>query len=156
MAELNTSESHKKGPKKVRAKKVSTRIDMTPMVDLAFLLVTFFIFTSTFSKPKVMEVVVPDKKDTTKQTKVDKKTAITILLGNNNTVYYYIGLPDSVTATNLQNSNFSPSGIRKVLTVFDSTVIAYQKNLYPDKPAKGPVVLIKPDQILSIQALLLL
>lgn len=143
MAELNTAESHKKGPKKVRGKKMSTRIDMTPMVDLAFLLVTFFIFTSSFSKPKIMEVVVPDKKDTTK-TKVDKRTVITIIVGNDNKLFYYKGLPDSANAMNIQNTDFSTNGIRRLLIDFDSTVRIYQRNLYPDKPPKGAVVLIKP------------
>ncbi|HSH66918.1 MAG TPA: biopolymer transporter ExbD, partial [Bacteroidia bacterium] len=62
MAEVNTGDGggHGKHDKK-RAKKASTRIDMTPMVDLAFLLLTFFVLTSTFSKPKTMEINFPAK-----------------------------------------------------------------------------------------------
>jgi biopolymer transport protein ExbD len=145
MAELSTSESHKKGPKKVRGKKMSTRIDMTPMVDLAFLLVTFFIFTSTFSKPKVMEVVVPEKnKDTTNLPKVAAKEALTIMLGDNGKVFYYFGLAKPDSMPTIENTNFSPTGIRKVLNDFNDKTIANQKAAHPDKPAKGPVVLIKP------------
>jgi biopolymer transport protein ExbD len=51
---------HKKGGK-VRAKKASTKIDMTPMVDLAFLLLTFFMLTTTFNKPQTMEITMPEK-----------------------------------------------------------------------------------------------
>ena len=62
MAEVNTGDGggHGKHDKK-RAKKASTKIDMTPMVDLAFLLLTFFVLTSTFSKPKTMEINFPAK-----------------------------------------------------------------------------------------------
>jgi len=62
MADVNTGgeEGGKKGKhSKKRAKKSSTRIDMTPMVDLAFLLLTFFMLTTTFSKPKTMEINMP-------------------------------------------------------------------------------------------------
>jgi len=145
MAELNTAESHKKGPKKVRGKKMSTRIDMTPMVDLAFLLVTFFIFTTTFSKPKVMEVVVPDKKiDTANVPKVSKDEALTIMLGNNGRVFYYFGIAKADSMPTIENTSFAPTGIRKILSDFNDKVIAAQKANYPDKPAKGPTVLIKP------------
>jgi len=53
---------HGKGGKK-RAKKQSTRVDMTPMVDLAFLLLTFFVLTATFNKNKSMEITFPAKPD---------------------------------------------------------------------------------------------
>src|SRR5579862_4269622 len=108
MAELNTAESHKKGPKKVRGKKMSTRIDMTPMVDLAFLLVTFFIFTTTFSQPKIMEVVVPEKpKDNKDSSKVDKHEALTIILADKDKVFYYFGVPKADSMPEILNTNFS-------------------------------------------------
>jgi biopolymer transport protein ExbD len=61
MAELDTSSGGSKKGGKVRSKKASTRIDLTAMVDLAFLLITFFILTTTLAKPKAMDVTMPDK-----------------------------------------------------------------------------------------------
>src|SRR6185295_15634371 len=107
MAELGESgDVHKgKGKKRggVRAKKMSTRIDMTPMVDLGFLLVTFFILTTTMSKPKAMQIVMPDKevKDSTQMSKVRESEAMTILLGSNDRVFYYYGIQEpQIQATN--------------------------------------------------------
>lgn len=78
---------HGKGGKK-RAKKQSTRIDMTPMVDLAFLLLTFFVLTSTFSKPKSMELTFPvPPDDPTKQPPI--KNAVTFLLTKDDRIFYY-------------------------------------------------------------------
>src|SRR6476620_11987463 len=96
MAELDTSSSggHKKGPGVKKGKKLSTRIDLTPMVDLGFLLITFFMFTTTLAKPKTMEINMPNKEkiDEKDQTKVKESTAMTILLSKNHRVYYYEGL----------------------------------------------------------------
>jgi len=95
MADIDVSggdSGHKKGPGVKKAKKLSTRVDMTPMVDLGFLLITFFIFTTTMSTPSTMKLFMPkDEKDPKDQTEVKESGALTIMLGKNNGVYYYEG-----------------------------------------------------------------
>lgn len=101
---------HKKGGK-VRAKKMSTKIDMTPMVDLAFLLLTFFLLTTTFNKPKTMEVNMPDKvDDETQQTKINENDILNLVLAEDNKIYWWIGLEPPVNET-----NYSKDGVRKVV-----------------------------------------
>jgi biopolymer transport protein ExbD len=122
MAGVNTGDGgggHGKHQKK-RAKKASTRIDMTPMVDLAFLLLTFFVLTSTFSKPKTMEINYPaDPKDPTKNIKVNN--ALTFIMSENDNVYYYAGEfyakgnPKGMPETALIKTDFSKDGLRKIL-----------------------------------------
>jgi biopolymer transport protein ExbD len=122
MAEVNTGDGgggHGKHDKK-RAKKLSTRIDMTPMVDLAFLLLTFFVMTSTFNKAKTMEINFPaDEKDPSKQQKVNN--ALTFIMSKDNSIYYYYGefLPannkDGKPPTELTKTDFSKDGLHKLL-----------------------------------------
>ncbi len=104
---------HGKGKK--RAKKHSSHIDMTPMVDLGFLLLTFFVLTTQFSKPKTMEINMPVKpKDTLNTTKIDDETALTILLTEKTEkIYYYYGKFKSETSI-LKTADYSKEGIRKV------------------------------------------
>lgn len=107
MAEMDTSGggSHKKGPGVKKAKKASTRVDLTPMVDLGFLLITFFIFTTTISQPTALKLNLP--KDTDKpeeQNKLKESGALTLLLGKNDNVYFYEGQLNPA-ASNLQTSN---------------------------------------------------
>ncbi|MCS6894636.1 MAG: biopolymer transporter ExbD [Bacteroidia bacterium] len=106
----------KKGKKKGKARKPKKRprIDMTPMVDLGFLLLTFFVLTTTMSTPNTMPVVVPPKiteKDEVEPPKIAEGKVITLLVGRAK-VYYYVG----VEKPELFQTTFSPkSGIRKVL-----------------------------------------
>ena len=117
MAELEQKQVGKKGKKKGR-KKMSTRIDLTPMVDLGFLLVTFFMLTTTFSKPQTMEINMPVKpKGEVKeeeQNALKASKAFNILIGGENKVFWYRGLPtepvEPITA-----SNYTADGLRKVL-----------------------------------------
>jgi len=98
MAEMDTSGGggHKKGPGVKKSKKLSTRVDLTPMVDLGFLLITFFIFTTTMSQPTAMPLNLP--KDTDKpdeQNKLKESAAFTVMPAKNDKVYYYEGLDPS-------------------------------------------------------------
>jgi biopolymer transport protein ExbD len=98
---------HKKGPGVKKAKKLSTRVDMTPMVDLGFLLITFFIFTTTMSSPKALNLNMPkDTKNDEELNKAKESGALTIMLGKNNDVYYYEGqlLPDG---SNFKSATFA-------------------------------------------------
>src|SRR6185295_10075646 len=83
--------------KKLRAKKSSTHIDMTPMVDLAFLLLTFFMLTTTFSKPKRMDITMPtkDKPPPDQATKFPESQTMSILLGEKNKIIWYMGREDA-------------------------------------------------------------
>jgi biopolymer transport protein ExbD len=133
MAEMDTSSGggHKKGPGVKKGKKLSTRVDLTPMVDLGFLLITFFIFTTTMSEPTAMRLFLP--KDTEKpeeQNKVKASGALTLMLGKDNQIFYYTGELDN-TGSNFKSSNFKE--IRQV-------IIDKKKSTNPE----DFVVVIKP------------
>src|SRR5659263_104901 len=114
MAEIVQEEKHK-GKGKRKAKKHGTHIDMTPMVDLACLLLTFFMLTTAFNKPKVMEVIMPDKpKDNEKPPELDKDRALNIILVENDKILWYVGIADQ-NKTQLQEADYSKEGIRRVL-----------------------------------------
>ena len=118
----------KKGKK--RAKKDIPHIDMTPMVDLAFLLLTFFVLTSTFSKPKVMSLVYPAKPKTTEVDagRTEINNAVTFLLSDDR-IFYYEGAfyPEGnakgAPQTELLETDFSASGVRKLLTNLNRFVV---------------------------------
>jgi biopolymer transport protein ExbD len=105
MAEMEVKESSKKGPGVKKSKKQSTRVDLTPMVDLGFLLITFFIFTTTVSQPTAMNLNMPkDTKDRDLDTKVKESGSLTLLLGKQNVIYYYYGNdPATMQTTGYKN-----------------------------------------------------
>ena len=114
MADVEASSGgHKKGPGVKKPKKQSTRVDLTPMVDLGFLLITFFVFTTTMSQATAMNMNEP-KDDPTNQLKVKNSGAMTLLLGKNDQVYYYMGeLSPTEASTQFKSSNFKD--IRQVI-----------------------------------------
>jgi len=113
MAELDTSGGGKHKGGKVRSKKASTRVDLTAMVDLAFLLITFFMLTTTLSKPKAMDLTMPDKDENTKdQLPMAASRSMTLLLGANNKVEWFIGEPGKTQPT---TESFGKDGLRKTL-----------------------------------------
>jgi len=92
MAELDTSSGGGKGGK-VRSKKQSTRVDLTAMVDLAFLLITFFMLTTSLSKPLAMDIAKPDKDEVNdNRLEVKQSLTMTVILGKNNKIMWYMGL----------------------------------------------------------------
>lgn len=114
---------------KKRAKKLSTRIDMTPMVDLAFLLLTFFVLTSTFSKPKVLQMKFPEKlkKD---DKPINVKHGLTIIMSGENRVFYYFDKLDKKTPQDsFKESDFSKDGLRKVLKGGNAKLLAIRTKL---------------------------
>ena len=131
MAELAQDDGGgKKGGKK-RPKKGPARIDMTPMVDLGFLLLTFFVLTSTFAKPKIMSLVYPAKE--VEPPKPNDPTrlvnnAITFIVSDDRLFYYKgefftEGNTKGKPATQLTETNFGPQGIRKLLADENKFVI---------------------------------
>ena len=133
MAEIQTTSSSKhKGVKRLIKK--STRVDLTPMVDLGFLLITFFVFTSALSKPKVMDIVTP--MDSNDPTPICESCVLTVLLEKDNSIKYYEGIPGENTV--LQQTAFNEEGIRSVLLKKRETVKRSRGS------ADDMVVIIKP------------
>ena len=133
MAEMAESGGgHKEGKK--RAKKSSTRVDMTPMVDLAFLLLTFFVLTSTFSKPRIMRLAYPAKNEDKESEAPKVKNGITFLLSKDK-IYYYTGEFFSVNKpgpngpTSLKSTDFSSNGVRKLLAELNTYVLQKKQGL---------------------------
>jgi len=115
MAEVQVKEE--KGGKN-KQKKQHLRVDFTPMVDMNMLLITFFMFCTTLLKPQTMNLNMPSKEDTPNPTKARASTAVTLLLGENDELFYYLGEIDSTRyndKTFLETTDYSPEGLRKLL-----------------------------------------
>lgn len=111
-----SNNSGQKGSKKVRVKKQSTHVDMTPLADLGFLLITFFMFTTTFSKPNVMGLNMPPKQDkpiSDEPINIDVKNSISIIIGGDNKVYWHQEEQQDLNPQTLIETDYSKDGIRK-------------------------------------------
>ncbi|RYU91094.1 biopolymer transporter ExbD [Mucilaginibacter terrigena] len=130
MAELNTTPE--KSGNKTRSKKAAVKVDLTAMVDLAFLLITFFMLTTSLTKPKAMELNMPvgDVSDP-----VGESRTMTICLGKDNKAMYYLGLADKPLIAPAV-TNYSGSGLRHA--------ILETRKYVQQTTGKAMIVIIKP------------
>lgn len=111
MADVQNQHGSAPAPRgKPRAKQTSTRIDFTPMVDLGFLLITFFMLTTSLSKPQIMALVMPDA-ESVERAPVKQSKVLTLLLGKDDKVYWYEGLEEA----KLDSTHYGPAGLRAVI-----------------------------------------
>jgi biopolymer transport protein ExbD len=109
MAALPVNDRPQHQPNRRTSRHKAPHMDFTPMVDLGFLLITFFMLTTTLAKPTVMPLIMPDDEGTFEPTKASK--ALTLLLGADNKVYWYEGME----VDKIDSSTFERDGIRQVL-----------------------------------------
>lgn len=144
MAELNTGGGDDKKGGKVRSKKSDAKVDLTAMVDLAFLLITFFMLTTSLSKPKAMDLSLPDKEKTPEdktEVNVDENRTMTVLLGADNKIKWYKGMLDKPLA-GPGELKYGKDSFRKELLKRKAEVLAYSTGI--GKPKNGIIVIIKP------------
>ena len=139
MAELNQDSGKQKKGGKVRSKKNGGKVDLTAMVDLAFLLITFFMLTTSLNKPQAMDVAMPDKNvetDVKPDIDVDEHRSVTLVLGSDNKIVWYQGAVEKP----LQGPtviDYSKEGLRAVLL--------QMKQLVPKQAnGKDMIVVIRP------------
>ena len=132
MASIDTGGGEEK---KGKPKKQTLRVDFTPMVDMNMLLITFFMFCTTLSKPQVMDIAMPtnEKLNEDEEVKVKESKAITLILGEDDKVYYYTGIPDYTDYTTLKETTFSPEGLRALLLERNAPIVAKIRDLKKQK-----------------------
>lgn len=104
--------SSRKRSSQNRISKNSTRVDLTPMVDLGFLLITFFVFTTQLSRPTVMNLNMPYDK-AQPDDNICASCVLTVILQPGNMIQYYEGMPQASPV--LRQTSFAPEGIRKII-----------------------------------------
>ncbi|CAM3486083.1 Biopolymer transport protein ExbD/TolR [Flavobacterium longum] len=136
MAELQHTGGAK--TKKIRSRKLNAKVDLTAMVDLAFLLITFFMLTTTLSKPKSMALLMPDKDG--QAGKVDENRTLTILIGADDKARCYMGIAGN---QKLREVAIGTRELRNEIKQAKQKAHAYSiANNKPD----GLIVIIKPDK----------
>ena len=134
MAEIEIKTAKKKsGIKYLPKKKIS--VDLTPMVDLGFLLITFFIVTTSLNMPTVARLAMP--KDDKAEMPVCESCALTLLPQANNEIYYYEGIPTVNTV--IYKTGFSEKGgLRDLIQKKQQKVLALKGS------TDETVIIIKP------------
>jgi biopolymer transport protein ExbD len=142
MTQIENTANVRKGKSFSLNKKQILRIDMTPMVDLGFLLITFFVFTTTMSIPKVTDLFMP-KDDISHPQPLPNSLALSLLLDDNNKIYYYNGdFNEAVDANKIYETNYSTfDGIGKIIRQKQKEIESTGKF---DDGRKGLMLLIKP------------
>ncbi len=131
-------------PKKIRSKKLSTRVDLTAMVSVSFLLIIFFMVTIELAKPKALELNMPDNDPICGRIGcVDENRIYTLLLDDNNKIVAYSGLL-SYPLENPKKVSYNSDGIHRELTRKKESILEYSTSL--GKPKNGPIVIIKPSE----------
>ncbi len=133
MAEVQAKDNG--GKTKGKQKKMTIRVDFTPMVDMNMLLITFFMLCTSLSKPQTMEISMPsnDKVSEEEQNKVQASRAITVLLGDHNRLFYYTGEPDYEDYTSLKETSYDADGLEKLLLSRNHEVVEKMKQLKEEK-----------------------
>ncbi|MBF4467351.1 biopolymer transporter ExbD [Flavobacterium sp. LC2016-12] len=136
-------------PKKIRSKKLSTRVDLTAMVSVSFLLIIFFMVVGELSKPKVMDLSLPEKYYEDKWSHIIQcglgadERLITILLDENDKIVTYSG-PLFYSLENPKILSYGKNGIRKELAIKNKIIREHSTKI--GRPRNGPIVIIKPSK----------
>jgi len=138
-AGVDTSSNNDKKGGKVRSKKMDVRVDMAPMCDLGFLLITFFMFTTTFSKPNIMKLNMPPKLTKEQLNKIEPSdvklsNSFSIIIGGKDKIFWHQQDEEGLNSNTLNETDYSREGLR-------------QQILLAHKGAADPsafTVLIKP------------
>jgi biopolymer transport protein ExbD len=101
-----------------KQKKMDTRVNFTPMVDMMMLLITFFMLCTTLAKPQAMQLTMPSNdQNVDEQDKSVTKAShtITLYLGANDKIWYVAGLPNYEDPSCVKETSSGAKGIRDVL-----------------------------------------
>nr|WP_315239223.1 biopolymer transporter ExbD [uncultured Flavobacterium sp.] len=124
--------------KKVRSRKLNTRVDLTAMVSISFLLIIFFMVVGELSKPKIMDLSLPGERGCGSAGCIDGNRLYTLLLDDDDKIVTYLGFLDD-PIQNPKNFSYGKNGIRKELVTKTKQIKEYTGD-----PDRGIIVIIKP------------
>ena len=141
MAEINNQPTKQK--QQTVCNKKSTRVDLTPMVDLGFILVTFFVFTAALSESKAMNLLLPNDNNPAVNDDICESCALTFILSKNNIVHYYEG---SEKNASYKLTDYSSNGIRQ-------NIIDKRKRVIQKRGKDELIIIVKPGEESSFKNL---